>query len=259
MTAPTIFKTESAQCSEHGQYLNQLTESFVGDHFWQGCPRCQFDAVHSPDDAIHKPAAAVRDARKLNAALIASDIPLRFRKATLDSYETTASPAQQTVALRQCREYAQGFEANWNVGRSMMLLGGLGTGKTHLACAIAQHVIREFGAVARYTSALSIIRDVKSTFAKDAELTETQIYEGLTKPDLLIVDEVGVQNGSDFERQVLFETINGRYESLQPTIVISNLNILAIRKYLGDRVVDRLSDNGGPAVLFNWASARGDA
>ncbi|MCF7537572.1 ATP-binding protein [Pseudomonas petrae] len=259
MTVPTILKSETAQCSEHGQYHKHLVESFIGDRIWQGCPRCQFDAVHSPDDAIYKPAAAVRDARDLNARLIASDIPLRFRKATLDNYQTITSPAQQAIALRQCRDYAQGFEANWNVGRSMMLLGGLGTGKTHLGCAIAQHAIREFRAVARYTSALSIIRDVKSTFAKDAELTETKIYEALSTPDLLIVDEVGVQNGSDFERQVLFETINSRYERLQPTIVISNLSILAMRKCLGDRVVDRLSDHDGPAVLFNWASARGEA
>ena len=46
---------------------------------------------------------------------------------------------------------------------------------------------------------------------------------GFIRPDLLILDEVGVQFGSETEKMILFEIINGRYEQLKPTIVISNL------------------------------------
>ena len=45
---------------------------------------------------------------------------------------------------------------------------------------------------------------------------------GFIRPDLLILDEVGVQFGSETEKMILFEIINGRYEQLKPTIVISN-------------------------------------
>jgi len=259
MTTPNILKTERVQCREHGEYNNQLIESFSGDHFWEGCTRCQFDAIHSGDDAIRKPALDIRRERALNARLLAAGIPPRFREATLESYLTTTSPEQQAIALRQCQDYATSFEDHWRVGRSMMLLGALGTGKTHLGCAVAQSVIRKFGATALYTSALEIIRDIKSTFSKDSELSESDVYAALRKTELLVIDEVGVQHGSDFERQVLFEVINDRYKNLDPTIVISNLGIQGLRKCLGDRAVDRLTDAGGPTVLFNWASARGAA
>lgn len=259
MTTPNTLKTETVQCREHGEYKNHLIESFFGDHFWQGCTRCQFDAIHSADDAIRKPALDIRRDRALNARLLNSGIPPRFREATLENYRTTTSPGQQAVALRQCQDYAAGFEDHWRVGRSMMLLGAVGTGKTHLGCAVAQSVIRNLGATASYTSALDIIRDIKSTFSKDSELSESEVYAALRKPELLVVDEVGVQHGSDFERQVLFEVINDRYKNLNPTIVISNLGIQGLRKCLGDRAVDRLAEAGGPAVLFNWASARGAA
>lgn len=259
MTTPNILKTESAQCREHGEYKNQLTESFSSDHFWQGCPRCHFDAIHSADDVIRNPALEIRRDRTLNARLLSSGIPSRFRTSTLESYQTTTSPEQQAIALRQCQDYATGFEAHWGAGRSMLLLGAVGTGKTHLGCAVVQSVIRNLGASARYTSALDIIRDIKSTFGKDSELSEREIYAALRTPDLLVIDEIGVQHGSDFERQVLFEVINDRYKDITPTVVISNLGIQGLRKCLGDRAVDRLTDADGPTVLFNWASARGAA
>lgn len=96
-------------------------------------------------------------------------IPPRFRTATLENYRTDSKPEPQAVALRQCREYAERFDLHWQAGLSMMLLGEVGTGKTHLGCAVAQHVIRHHGAHARYTSALAIIRDVKATFSKTAD------------------------------------------------------------------------------------------
>lgn len=257
MTTPQILKTKQAECHVHGDYTDELIESFSGDHFWQGCTRCQFDAVHSNDDEIRKPALAIRRDRATNARLLESGIPLRFRASTLDSYR--ADTSDQAVALNRCLEYAVGFEGNWDDGRSMMLLGDVGTGKTHLACAIAQRVIREFRAAARYAMAIEIIRDIKMTFDKKSEQTERDVYAGLLAPDLLVIDEVGVQHGSDFERQVLFEVIDLRYRNLMPTIVISNLGLVGLRKCLGDRAVDRLTDAGGPVVLFTWSSARGEA
>ncbi|WP_054902592.1 ATP-binding protein [Pseudomonas sp. NBRC 111131] len=257
MTTPQTLEFKPGQCRVHGDFTDELIESFSGEHFWQGCKRCQFDALHSADEAVRRAAQATRHERALNVALMASDIPPRFRESTLDTYRTETEG--QAVALTECSDYVREFEPNWDVGRSMMLLGDVGTGKTHLGCSIAQQVIREFGAAARYTMAIDIIRDIKMTFDKKSEQTERDVYAALLKPDLLVIDEVGVQHGSDFERQVLFEVIDLRYRNLMPTIVISNLALAGLRKCLGDRAVDRLTDAGGSAVLFTWSSARGDA
>jgi DNA replication protein DnaC len=196
MTKPAIINTAISRCEEHGTFENSLVESFIGDAQWQGCPRCHFDARHSADASVATAARDVQFARQLNADLLASGIPLRFRVATLENYRTGSKPEPQAVALRQCREYAEGFAQHWQVGLSMMLLGEVGTGKTHLGCAVAQHVIRHHGAHVRYTSALAIIRDVKATFSKTASSTEHQVFGALQVPDLLVIDEIGVQHGS---------------------------------------------------------------
>ncbi len=184
-------------------------------------------------------------------------IPDRFMGCTLDNWRADAPP--QVQALAACAGFVEAFDENFAVGRSAMLLGTVGTGKTHLGTAMLQAVIREHahdGLRGLYATAGSIIRDVKATFGNRGR-TEADVYADLIRPDLLVIDEVGVQHGTDFERQVLFEVINGRYERIKPTIVVSNLGVTELRQCLGDRAVDRLRDKSGIVVVFRWASARG--
>lgn len=77
-----------------------------------------------------------------------------------------------------------------------------------------------------------------------------------TQPDLLIIDEVGVQFGSDAEKLILFEVINTRYESMKPTILISNLALNKLAGFIGERVIDRMKDGGGCTLAFTWDSYR---
>ena len=102
-----------------------------------------------------------------------------------------------------------------------MFCGGVGAGKTHLAVGIA-HRLMEQGRIAVFTSVINAIRRVKDTYRRDSGQSR-QVVAGFIRPDLLILDEVGVQFGSETEKMILFEIINGRYEQLKPTIVISNL------------------------------------
>ena len=75
--------------------------------------------------------------------------------------------------------------------------------------------------------------------------------------DLLIIDEVGVQFGSASELAILQEIINARYESVLPTILISNLTFEQLKDSIGERIVDRVTNGGRNRLAFNWESFRG--
>lgn len=77
--------------------------------------------------------------------------------------------------------------------------------------------------------------------------------------DLLIIDEVGVQFGSPSELAILQEVINTRYESMLPTILISNLTLDQMKESIGERIVDRVTDGGRNRLTFGWESFRGHA
>lgn len=253
-------ETRAGECAEHGQYPNALVEQFSTAPAWYGCPRCHFDRRHASDIGVRAGAALEHAQRQTNERLLDATIPLRFQQATLDNWIAGDHPAK-AKAWNVARGYVEAFAENFEVGRCMMLLGKVGCGKTHLATAMLQEAIRYFGPqgmTGLYTTAGGIIRSIKETFGHQG-CTESQVYADLVEPHLLVIDEVGVQNGTDFERQVLFEVINGRYEQVKPTIVVSNLGIPELRQCLGDRAVDRLRDRGGLVEVFSWESARGAA
>lgn len=142
-------------------------------------------------------------------------------------------------------------------GGGLVMCGKPGTGKNHLALAIAKHVVINHQSSAIFTTALRVARAFKSTWAKSSEITESDVIKIYTSPDLLIMDEIGVQFGSDTEKLIIFEIINTRYEQMKPTIIISNQTKEELIEFIGERVIDRMNDGGGCTLSFTWDSYRG--
>ena len=133
-----------------------------------------------------------------------------------------------------------------------------GTGKTHLAVGIALELMRQ-GRAAMFCTVMRAVRTVKETWRRDSEQSEAEAIRALVFPDLLILDEVGVQFGSEAEKLILFDVLNERYERCKATILLSNLTATEVKDYLGERVMDRMREDGGKVVVFDWESYRGRA
>src|SRR5699024_2648302 len=89
-----------------------------------------------------------------------------------------------------------------------------------------------------------------------ADRNEPEVIQQFVNPDLLVIDEVGHQYGSDAERLMLFDLINARYMAAKPMILITNLELNGLREYLDERSQDRLREGGGTALVFDWISRR---
>lgn len=181
-------------------------------------------------------------------------LPERFAGATLDNYQAVNDDAARCLKL--CKAYAAKWPERLKQGGGLVMCGKPGTGKNHLALAIAKHVINEHQNSALFTTALRIARLFKSTWSKNSERTEAEVIRIYTDPELLIIDEVGVQFGSEAEKLILFEIINTRYERMMPTILISNLPKDELAAFIGERVIDRMNDGGGCTLAFTWDSYR---
>jgi DNA replication protein DnaC len=180
-------------------------------------------------------------------------IPARFRDRSLDSYAATTDG--QKAALRWATEYAHQFDEVLSSGRSMLFLGRPGTGKTHLGCAIGNYLLRK-GATVYYSTVQRAMRRIKDTWNRDSAELEGDAIRAMTGPDLLILDEIGVQFGSDTEKNLTFDLLNERYERLKPTLLLSNLAKEDVARFLGERVMDRLREDGGRVITFDWESHR---
>lgn len=236
------FETEARQCPEHGEYTAMKTP--VG---WSDCTVC---------NAKRQRAELFRlEAEGYHAGLMRqADVPPRYQAKTLDAFSAPA-PGQQR-ALAVAKQYADDFAAARAAGRGLIFCGTPGTGKTHLAVGIMHRVLGA-GYTARFAVVLDAMQAVKGTYRKDSAMTEAAVIEKLTAPDLLVLDEIGNQYGTDAERIILSSLINTRYNAMKPTILLSNLAKDALAKELGDRAIDRMREGGGRMVVFDWESHRG--
>jgi DNA replication protein DnaC len=255
-TASSIFqtlKTEQRHCEKHGEYRSDMCV-FAGRELWKACPSC--DDEKRKQDEIDSQRAFLdeQEQRRINLNLRDAMIPVRFSGATFENY-ICKSESQRKI-FNGVQDYANSFPGNRKNGTSVIMTGGVGTGKTHLAIAAAHSVIYEHKLTARYVSLDRVLIAIKSSFGKGSELSQQGIYEKLSRPDLLIIDEVGAQHATEFEKLVMFDIINSRYEDIKPTMLISNLGIKQVVECVGERAIDRLRENGGKSFVFDWNSAR---
>lgn len=247
------------ECSLHGSVSSSEIEQFDGSVLPRGCKHCHWEALHTALRATEAYALASgrKKAEDLNKLLVGSGITPRFSGCTFNSYRIAEGGAGMAKALGACKDYVAQFSDNYAAGRSLVLSGNVGNGKTHLACAMVHAVIREHGAQAVIATAAEIIRVFKGAMDRSAEYSDRDVLEELSSFDLLVIDEVGAQSGSAYELGVLHEVIDRRYQFVLPTVVVSNLVTADLARYIGDRALDRLRQAGGQAIGFNWASARG--
>lgn len=244
-------KSEQRNCSVHGGYVAHQ----IYDGWWSGCEKCMVEndrRLHAHRFALEE---RERKERVWKQRLGRAAIPERFSDRTLESYAPTCKGG--SIALEKARNYAENWEENLKRGRSLIFSGMLGTGKTHLAIGIAK-VFLENGKQPVFISLIKAIRLIKSTYGNrsDRGLSEAQAIAQFVDPDLLILDEVGVQFNSETERMCLFEIVNERYEQSKPTIFLSNLTLKEMSEVVGERIMDRMRENGGSAVIFDWESHR---
>ena len=240
-------------CPQHGNYHGQ-TQQVGARLISTPCPLCEAERVARAEAARVAELESSRS-RERAQRLRAAGIPYYLWHAGFEGFRAH-SDAQQD-ALRTARDYAENLDTHAVQGRNLVFCGRVGTGKTHLASAIAVHAL-DSGYSVLMSSAFRLVMRIKESYRAGSEITTIQAIDRLIDYDLLVIDEVGVQFGSETEKLLLTQVLNGRYEELLPTLIITNLTEAQLGDCLGDRLVDRLCDRGSILVPFAWDSHRGN-
>lgn len=246
---------KDANCEKHGAFKSKLLK-FGSVETWTKCPKCQEEEHIERKRLESERERAKIEKRKADAIernMSLSGVPKRFEGHCFETFKDL-NP-QASAHKKSCMKYAIDFNDALMMGRSIVMCGNTGTGKTHLSCSIANYIIKEHAKRAVFTTVIKAVRSVKQTYS--TKESEQDAINAFKHPDLLIFDEVGVQFGSDAEKIIFFEIINERYQECKPTILISNLNVEGLSEYVGDRVIDRMCENGGMLLNFAWKSYRG--
>ena len=138
---------------------------------------------------------------------------------TIGEFNFSFNPS---INKQQIKQLASGaFVANHE---NILMIGPPGVGKTHLAIALAIEAIHK-GFSALYRS----IFDIASDIVKDQE----RIIDGFLKPDLLIIDELGMKNLNPAANEIILEVIHRRYQRTS-TVIATNRPIEDWGSIFGD-------------------------
>jgi len=163
-----------------------------------------------------------------------SGLKKRFMNRTFQTYK--AETPKQKKAFSVAKEYADRFYEFFLRGEGLYIEGTNGTGKTHLAAAIALQLIREGIPVVCKTS-IELLDDIKKAF-DDNQVSEYDILKVYKQVDLLIIDDLGKEQCTDWSMSILYSILNDRYEDLKPTIITTNFNEESLIRNLTPRGYD---------------------
>ncbi len=131
--------------------------------------------------------------------------------------------------------------------RGLLLLGQVGSGKTHLAAAAANYLLRRRQKVL-FLVVPDFLDELRGAFSGQEDEVR-RLQEQAKKVPVLILDDLGSHNFSDWTRSVLFTILNYRMNECLTTIATTNLNFADLQGLLGTRSLSRLLSLCEPCLL----------
>ena len=179
-------------------------------------------------------------------------IPESFKDMTLstfrmDVYKLEESKKVLRLAVDIIKAYLGEFESEKAKGMGLYIYSNTrGSGKTRLAASLANEIMKNHDTQVRFAVSTSILNEIKKTYNKDSEYTETDIMDALHTVPVLVIDDLGVEMPEDrikdWISQKFYEIVNGRYNNRKITIFTSNykLNELRHDSRTTNRILERV-------------------
>lgn len=259
------FEEETADrlCPEHGPYIAKIRKLADGKGGYRVvhesmCPTCfglQKQAEEAETARKEIEAQAALERQRIESCLDAMCVPPRYRGMTFDSFETIGDQADSKARKKLvAQSYVEKFSELAPRGIGMVFLGGSGTGKTHLACAVLQALMSKVTGL--YITCDEMLDRINSTYCKQSQTSTAEIKNLFSTVPLLVLDEIGRTKLTPAAQSTIFKIVDARYSRMLPTIFVSNaLEPKQFVEQITPAAWDRIQEVS-KLVTFTWKSMR---
>ena len=147
----------------------------------------------------------------------------------------TSHNIRDQATFQRCVEDAEAFTQDaqgW-----LVLVGASGSGKTHIAAAIANRCL-EHGTPALFVVVPDLLDHLRAAYKPDADISYDQLFEQVRNAPVLILDDLGTQSATPWAQEKLFQIINHRFNARLPTVVTTNVPLRRMDERLRARLTD---------------------
>lgn len=254
MAGANSFGKEIKHCEFCGAELEQI--NFVLDGVlryvpaYKSCECEQAKAEKEKENALKRQQIAEEEQRKreerkkekIKNLFGNSGMSQRALNCSLDNYQVRFDNEE---ALKVCNEYIKDFDLISRSERNgLFICGECGVGKSHLAFATANELIKKGNSVIAMTM-IDLLLKIKSSYGVGDNASEEKILKIYEDCSLLIIDDLGKEKPTDWVLQMIYSIIDRRYNALKPIIITTNFTASELMKRFGDSsigkaIVDRL-------------------
>jgi len=156
------------------------------------------------------------------ALIAAARIPKRYEHCELSNFTADFPGADRSIALAQisASRFVQEFDPR--DGNGLLLVGGIGTGKTHLAVGILKELIVVRGSSCLFCDYRELLKQIQNSYNDSVRATELQVLRPVFEAEVLLLDELGAVKPSEWVWDTVSLILNTRYNDNRTTIITTN-------------------------------------
>jgi len=191
---------------------------------------------------------------RAQSVLLSARIPRRYEHCELANYDTDFPGAHPSLA--EAHFVAQNFAKKCDPrgDKGLLIIGKIGTGKTHLAVGIIKELILDRGIACLFYDYRELLKEIQNSYNSTVQTTELDVLRPVFETDVLVLDELGAVKPTEWVWDTVSLILNTRYNDNRTTIITTNFEDgpsakaegvdgprrSAREETLGDRIGDRM-------------------
>ena len=179
-----------------------------------------------------------------------SGLSKRMKGYTLGNFRPTVSNAAGRARVK-VDGYLEDWEENRDAGKGLYFCGGVGTGKTHLAVAVMNELIRRKRIPSLFVTVPELLDNLRETYNKPGRNLD-EWMDAVQNAEFLVLDDLGSERTTEWVRERIFVIVNHRYREALPTVFTSNIGPKDLAEQLGERTASRI------IAMCDWIALEGD-